>query len=96
MFNYKYTVYIPTTVEKWLRENIEWNVTEHFGGFTKYKAKGAWDGGNMEVTKENVFVYEILSKKKKDHIIKAIADTLKVHGEQEVLYSITPTFMRKV
>lgn len=96
MFNFMYTIYIPRSIPQWLKENIEWNLVEHFGGFTSYKAQGAWAAPDLEVVKEPVFVYEILSKKKKDHIIKAVADTLKVHGEDEVLFSVTPTFIRKI
>ena len=94
MFNwdYEYTIYIPDAVPSWLRDNFEWNMEQHFGGFTRYEAHGGWyDNQARKSIREEVYVYKLISEDPKDHVMKKMVDSILVNtGEKEVLWTKAP------
>ena len=90
--DYCYTIYIPEAVPSWLRDNLEWAMADHFGGYTKVKTEGAWVNPETQKTiKESTFVYQMVTEDDKDIAMKAIAASIKLNtGEIEVLWTKAP------
>ena len=92
MFNwdYEYTIYIPAGIPNWLIESFQWNMEQHFGGYTRYDADGAYVSNEKKTIKEPVYVYKIVSEDPKDYFFKKISDSLIANGEEAVLWTKAP------